>query len=131
MGVLKMLKKTVGIADFSDVISVSAARMMADRGELEPLYLIGLRFGGKEDLSNCVFVPVGIAAIKDQYDDVIEERNKWAVRQYITGLRPVKHATWTNLRLVQYRSINGELTLEEVAPIQMTMQGRSAEHDGF
>ena len=73
MGVLKMLKKTVGIADFSDVISVSADRMMADRGELEPLYLIGLRFGGKEDLSNCVFVPVGIAAIKDQYDDVIEE----------------------------------------------------------
>lgn len=50
-------------------------------------------------------------------DDVIEERNKWAVRQYITGLRPVKHSTWTNLRLIQYRSINGELTLEEVAPL--------------
>ena len=51
-------------------------------------------------------------------DDVIEERNKWAVRQYITGLRPVKHSTWTNLRLIQYRSYDGELTLEEVAPIQ-------------
>lgn len=73
MGIMKMLKKTVGITDFSDVNSVSAAREMAARGELEPLYLIGLRFGGAEDISNCVFVPVGTAAIKDQYDDVIEE----------------------------------------------------------
>lgn len=73
MQILKMLKKKAGIADFSEVVSVSMAREMAMRGELEPLYLIGLRFGGAEDLGNCVFVPVGIAAIKDQYDDVIED----------------------------------------------------------
>ena len=73
MQIMKLLKKTAGIADYSEVVSVSAAREMAERGELEPLYLVGLRFGGREDLSNCVFVPPGTAALKDQYDDVIED----------------------------------------------------------
>ncbi len=89
MGVLKMLKKSVGIADFSEVTSFSDAREMVSRGELEVLYLVSQRFGGSGDPENCVFVPPGTAEIKEQYDDVIEEllkegriRNCSCVPQY-------------------------------------------------
>lgn len=73
MGIVKMMKKTVGLSDYSDVVSLSNARELVDLGELAPLYLIGLRFGGAEDMSNCVFVPPEAAAEKDQYDDIIAD----------------------------------------------------------
>lgn len=73
MQIMKMLKKTAGIADFSDIVSFSDAREMAARGELEMLHLVSLRFGGSEDPDNCVFVPPETAAAKEEYDDVIED----------------------------------------------------------
>jgi hypothetical protein len=58
--------------DFSAIDSVVKAEASARRGELEKLFLMPLEFGGEETPPNTVYVPVGVAAIKEGIDnDVI------------------------------------------------------------
>ena len=59
--------------DFSGVASVEEALNWVAEGTLEPLYLVGVRFGGSSKMNNTVFVPLGIAKIKDHLDDLLEE----------------------------------------------------------
>ena len=54
--------------DFSAIDSREKAEAMFRRGELEKLFLMPLAFGGIDDPHNVVFVPVGIAAMKDGID---------------------------------------------------------------
>lgn len=46
---------------------------MIKSGELKPLYLIGLRFGGSDKIDNIVYVPNNIVDQKDKIDDEIEK----------------------------------------------------------
>jgi hypothetical protein len=57
--------------DFSNINSRDKALALVEKGELEPLYLMPLEFGGPEDPRNIVYVPVGIAAIKQGTDSNI------------------------------------------------------------
>jgi hypothetical protein len=54
--------------DFSAIDSREKAEALFRRGELEKLYLMPLDFGGTDDPHNVLYVPVGIAAIKDEID---------------------------------------------------------------
>lgn len=54
--------------DFSNVTSREKAIELVEMGELEPLYLMPLEFGGPDDDRNIVYVPVGIADIKQDTD---------------------------------------------------------------
>lgn len=54
--------------DFSNVDSREKAIAMVEKGELEPLHLMPLEFGGPDDARNIVYVPVGIADIKQDTD---------------------------------------------------------------
>ena len=49
---------------------------MIDKGELEPLYLISLRFGGSDKLDNIVYVPSDIVKQKEKIDDELENYMK-------------------------------------------------------
>jgi hypothetical protein len=52
-------------------------------GKLEVLYLFPLEFGGKEIPQNTLYVPIGIAAIKQQIDGMIADLVKaGAITQY-------------------------------------------------
>lgn len=54
--------------NFSHVDSREKALAMVEKGELEPLYLMPPEFGGPDDARNIVYVPVGIAEIKQGTD---------------------------------------------------------------
>jgi hypothetical protein len=54
--------------DFSAIDSREKAEALFRRGELEKLYLMPLDFGGTDDPHNVLYVPVGIAAIKEEID---------------------------------------------------------------
>lgn len=54
--------------DFSAIDSREKAEALFRRGELETLYLMPLDFGGTDDPHNVLYVPVGIAAIKEEID---------------------------------------------------------------
>lgn len=57
--------------DFSSVDTREKALAMVYDGTLEPLYLLPQAFGGTDDPRNVVYVPLGIAAIKEQTDQNI------------------------------------------------------------
>ena len=57
--------------DFSHVDSQAKAEAMFRKGKLEKLYLLPLDFGGPDGPENFVYVPLGIAAIKDRMDNKI------------------------------------------------------------
>lgn len=46
---------------------------MIKNGELKPLYLIDLRFGGSEKEDNMVYAPVEAVKQKNEIDDKLEE----------------------------------------------------------
>jgi hypothetical protein len=54
--------------DFSGIDSNAKAEELFRRGELEKLFLMPLEFGGEDIPPNTVYVPVGVAAIKDGID---------------------------------------------------------------
>jgi hypothetical protein len=54
--------------DFSGIDSQVKAEELFRRGELEKLFLMPLEFGGEDVPPNTVYVPVGVAAIKDGID---------------------------------------------------------------
>lgn len=58
--------------DFSQV-DQAAARALANQGVLAPLYMMPLRFGGEESERNRLYVPPAAVALKDRYDDMVEE----------------------------------------------------------
>lgn len=53
----------------------------------------------------------------DFSDDVIRERNRLAVRNFIKGYRPVESVIWTNLRLIKYRYEDKSIHFEKVASL--------------
>jgi hypothetical protein len=58
---------------FLPLISLAKAQRLFEVGRLEPLYLFPLEFGGQRIPQNIVYVPPGIAAIKEQIDSAIGE----------------------------------------------------------
>ena len=57
--------------DFSAVDSLAKAQALYEGGKLEPLFLFPLEFGGQRIPQNVVYVPPGIASIKQQIDSAI------------------------------------------------------------
>jgi hypothetical protein len=55
--------------DFSAIDSREKAEELFRRGELEKLHLMPLAFGGQDIPVNTLYVPVGIAAIKEEIDE--------------------------------------------------------------
>ena len=70
--------------DFSQVDSLEKALALVGEGVLEPLLLRPIEFGGSETQENCLYVPVGFAALKHSHDmNVIGPLvQKGLVRQY-------------------------------------------------
>lgn len=70
--------------DFSAVDSLAKAQRLFEGGKLERLFLFPLEFGGQEIPQNILYVPPGIAAIKQQIDSAIGEMVKQgAVTSYV------------------------------------------------
>lgn len=72
MGLFDKLKKKKQI-NFEEVDSIIKAKEECKNGNLEILYLMSPMFGGAEDDSNILYVPIGIAKIKDGYDNIIAD----------------------------------------------------------
>jgi hypothetical protein len=64
-------KKAPNGPDFSGVDSLAKAESLFRQGKLERLYLLPVEFGGTEIAANIVYVPVGIASIKEGTDNNI------------------------------------------------------------
>jgi len=62
--------------DFSAVDSREKAQALYNQGKLERLFLFPLEFGGQEIPQNILYVPPGIAAIKQQIDSAIGDMVK-------------------------------------------------------
>jgi hypothetical protein len=59
--------------DYSTIDSEEKAKALHREGKLELLYLFPLEFGGKQIPQNTLYVPPGIAAIKQQIDGMIRD----------------------------------------------------------
>lgn len=59
--------------NFEEIDSIMKAKEEVKNGNLETLYLMSPMFGGAEDDSNILYVPIGINGIKEGYDHVIAE----------------------------------------------------------
>ena len=60
-------------ASFNDIDSNEKAIIECSKGNLEKLYLVSPIFGGAEDASNTLYVPIGVNKIKEQYDNIIAD----------------------------------------------------------
>jgi hypothetical protein len=70
--------------DYSAVDSREKAEALYRAGKLERLFLFPLEFGGHEDPRNILYVPLGIAAIKQQIDGTVRQLvNDGAVTKYV------------------------------------------------
>jgi hypothetical protein len=65
--------------DFSDVDSMDKAQALYRGGKLERLFLFPLEFGGQEVPQNILYVPLGIAAVKQEVDGMIADLVKQGV----------------------------------------------------
>ena len=54
--------------DFSTVDSRAKAEALFARGQLEKLLLMPLEFGGEDIPENTLYVPVGLASVKEEID---------------------------------------------------------------
>jgi hypothetical protein len=54
--------------DFSHVDSQAKAEAMFRKGKLEKLFLLPLQFGGQDIPDNVLYVPLGVAAVKEGMD---------------------------------------------------------------
>lgn len=66
-------ESTAPSPDFSGTDSQEKAEELARQGVLAPLYLMPLRFGGEESVSNRLFAPPAAVALKDRCDDMVED----------------------------------------------------------
>lgn len=74
MGLFDLFKKgEKKDVDLSEVDSNDKVMELAKKGILAPLYLMPLRFNGEESVSNRLFVPPAVVALKDRYDDMVEK----------------------------------------------------------
>lgn len=55
--------------DFSEIDSQAKAEELFRQGKLEKLYLRPLEFGGEDNVLNTLYVPIGTAAIKANFDN--------------------------------------------------------------
>ena len=69
MGLFNKAKKNN--ISFEDIDSITKAKEELKKGNLEILYLVSPMFGGAEDESNILYVPIGINKIKESYDNTI------------------------------------------------------------
>jgi len=58
--------------DFTNVDSREKALSLVQTGELVPVYLMALRFGGDENVGNVVYAPAITDELKNRCDDMIE-----------------------------------------------------------
>lgn len=81
MGLVDMFKSK-GI--YSSLTSEEKQKMI-DNGDLKPLYLIGLRFGGSDKIDNIVYVPSEVVNQKERIDDELENymQSGRSVKNYI------------------------------------------------
>lgn len=78
MGLFDKLKNKKTIS-FEKIDSLVRAKEEYKKGNLEVLYLMSPMFGGAEDESNILYVPIGVNKIKESYDNTIAdllEQNK-------------------------------------------------------
>ena len=62
-------KKTETKSRFAEIDSIEKAELEVQKGGLERLYIVSPSlFGGSEDIDNVLFVPVGVAAQKEELD---------------------------------------------------------------
>jgi hypothetical protein len=74
MGLFGFGKKDKGNPpDFTMIDTMDKALESVATGELVPLYLTGLRFGGAADASNAVYTPAVAADLKNKFDDKVED----------------------------------------------------------
>lgn len=74
MGLFDKFKKKPEITlDFAAVDTMEEAERLAKAGVLAPLYLMPLRFSGEESPRNRLFVPPAAVALKDRFDDQVEQ----------------------------------------------------------
>lgn len=74
MGLFDKYKKKETIKpDYTEVDSMEKAIELANKGILQPLYLMPLRFNGEESARNRLFVPPVVVELKDRYDDMVED----------------------------------------------------------
>lgn len=72
MGVLDIFKKRKEPIHFEEIDSIEKAKEACKKRKLERMYVISPLFGGAEDDSNVLYVPVGIKGLKECYDMIIE-----------------------------------------------------------
>src|SRR5579862_2932892 len=69
--------------DFSTIDSLEKAQALLNAGKLERLFLFPQEFGGQDDPRNVLYVPPGIAAIKQRIDSMIQDLvNQGQVTKY-------------------------------------------------
>lgn len=69
--------------DFSQVDSLEKAQALLSAGKLERLFLFPPEFGGQDIPRNVLYVPPGIAAIKQRIDSMIQDLvNQGQVTKY-------------------------------------------------
>lgn len=71
MGLSDRFRKKNNSPDFSGITQREAQKML-EAGELELMYLIDPRFGGSEAMDNCLYVPAGVTAVKEHFDNTVE-----------------------------------------------------------
>ena len=59
--------------DFDAIDSLEKAIAMFEAGDLEQIHLFPLRFGGQDVPQNMLYVPLGVGAIKEHYDNMVED----------------------------------------------------------
>ena len=72
MGLFDIFKKKNNIS-FADIDSMDKAKEEVRKGNLEIMYLMSPMFGGAEDESNIIYVPVGVNRVKESYDNVLAD----------------------------------------------------------
>jgi len=69
----KFKKKPEAPLDFTGIDFHEKVEELVKKGTLVPLYLMPLRFGGAEGVENRVYAPTEAVALKDRFDDRVEE----------------------------------------------------------
>lgn len=72
MGLFDIFKKKSQV-NFEEIDSMEKARKEYKKGNLEKLYLISPMFGGTENESNILFVPIEIGKLKESYDNIVAD----------------------------------------------------------
>lgn len=61
---------------FVEIDSNEKVMELVNNGVLQPLYMMPLRFDGKESVRNRIFAPPVIVELKERYDDMIEQLHR-------------------------------------------------------